>query len=338
MADILEEIGVKSIIGNFTTQANRDFPLDCELFASLQGNIELTALLGNIVGDKVILWGCEIEGNNNRRKEGYVFVRTKYHPKGEILYFEGGNILSGMYLKEETQSITAQGYVYTQAYTIRSLAAGTGSENFTWDDFKELAPLAELWEKINVLEEKVAALSYNPLGFPELFAGETVPDGYALCDGRELKQSEYDELYKILGSTYNEAPNFQGVKFQTEPGFFRLPDLRGRFIVGYNPSDAEYQQIGWAGGSKSVSLDTKEIPPHVHSYLGPGEAGDHPLGSAGDPRPVNEILLKTGIAGGTGNPDNEQEAERMLTNPENYTAAHENRPPWYTLAYIMKLK
>ena len=39
------------------TQANRDFPLDCETLEYLQGLSALGALAGNVGGDRIVLWG-----------------------------------------------------------------------------------------------------------------------------------------------------------------------------------------------------------------------------------------------------------------------------------------
>ena len=54
----------KQVIGRFLLQPNKNFPVDCETFASLQDNIAIVQALGNIVGDKAVLLGCELEQNN----------------------------------------------------------------------------------------------------------------------------------------------------------------------------------------------------------------------------------------------------------------------------------
>lgn len=46
------------ISGNFLTQANRDFPLDCETLDYMQNLAALSALAANIGGDRVVLFGC----------------------------------------------------------------------------------------------------------------------------------------------------------------------------------------------------------------------------------------------------------------------------------------
>lgn len=92
------------------------------------------------------------------------------------------------------------------------------------------------------------------------------------------------------------------------------PDLRDKFVVGagstYNP--------GNTGGENTHTLTTAEMPAHTHNqsgYLnnaGGNRAGVHWQGSATGG--YNWPVASTGNGG-----------------------AHENRPPYYALAYIMKL-
>lgn len=91
------------------------------------------------------------------------------------------------------------------------------------------------------------------------------------------------------------------------------PNLKGRFIVGWDPGDVDYNVLGKIGGSK-------HMPAHSHT-LGPiygtgSGSGDHQqLDYDGDSGPA--YLTSTDSAG---------------TGPSD-----ENRPPYYTLAYVIKL-
>lgn len=92
------------------------------------------------------------------------------------------------------------------------------------------------------------------------------------------------------------------------------PNLIDRFIVG---AGSKYQ-IGDIGGSDSVTLQTSQIPEHSHT-----------------------------IGGSTGSVQNgDSSSKSFITkfssgNNETSTVgggkAHENRPPYYALAYIIKL-
>lgn len=90
------------------------------------------------------------------------------------------------------------------------------------------------------------------------------------------------------------------------------PDLRNRFIVG---SGDEYS-IGDTGGEKEHILTIDEMPSHNHSFTkyGTESNGGSYVVSATD----------SGIRG-TQNTANKGGGE-----------AHENRPPYYALAFIMK--
>ena len=74
---------MKRTIGNFTTQAEQYFPVDTETFASMEENISLVQIIGNLAGDKAVLRGCELREDGTTRAPGYVFLRTKEFPDGD---------------------------------------------------------------------------------------------------------------------------------------------------------------------------------------------------------------------------------------------------------------
>ena len=313
-------------IGNFTKQGTLDFPLDCETLEMLQDNASLLALLGNIAGDKVVLCGCEkidaIDGEE--RNEGYVYMKTQAYPNGEILRWEGGPTINGMHIYTEDVRVQAMGNDYPSAYTKRRLAPGIGSENYAWEDFTDLKNVKELMTEINALQAKVIELEPKPalLGIIEMWAGKKVPEGYALCDGRELDAKEYGALYEAIGTTFNSSADYNGNSVTTTEGYFRLPDLRGRFIVGENERDTDYSKKGNVGGSKKHTLTGNEIPSHSHAI----KTGLLNV-DGGDYVETLQPSFRTNV-GGT----------YVLTDTAGGGNAHENRPPYYVLAYIMRVK
>lgn len=89
------------------------------------------------------------------------------------------------------------------------------------------------------------------------------------------------------------------------------PDLRDRFVVG---AGDEYS-VGATGGEKKHTLTVSEMPSHQHSEgrpLGYGGSTDFKGGSSENPWGQ----AQTGATGGG--------------------QAHENRPPYYALTYIMR--
>lgn len=115
------------------------------------------------------------------------------------------------------------------------------------------------------------------------------------------------------------------------------PDLRGRFIVGHDPYHDDYNAIGKTGGEKSVTLSQEQMPMHAHTgyvsipdhshnyneaIMGRGyktKSDDNPLGS--------HKSIHTSFAGG-GN-------FQLNIDNNGGSQAHENRPPFYTLAKII---
>ena len=150
------------------------------------------------------------------------------------------------------------------------------------------------------------------IGLIQLWSGSGVPEGYVLCDGSQVSIAEYPELYKAIGDKYNTA--------STKAGYISVPDLRGRFVVGYDPSNQDYNTIGNMGGEALVTLTLDQIPPHSHKITFKEEkwgdnANNRPFPN--HTRPDSGYSADTQVTGG-GSP-------------------HENRPPYFVLAYIIKL-
>lgn len=315
-------------LGNYLTQNGRDFPLDCETLQYAQDNTTMLAMLGNLVGDRIILSGCQPSVDGRSRSEGYVFLRTRDFPDGEILRWEGGTVAAGLSLIVEDIAVSAQGYNYPKAYSRRRLSAGGGEEHFSWDDFHAPTLPHELETRLTAaiqqLEKQLAALAPPPLGIVEMWAGSSVPNGYALCNGAELKQSDYPALFAVLGTAFNTTQAHNGTPLNTRAGYFRLPDLRARFVVGQSELDNDYNTLGKAGGEKEHRLTIEEMPSHNHNDKMVGPASDT-WKSGGDHSPNNTTVFF---------PDK----PNSFTEYTGGGQPHENRPPYYVLAYIMRTK
>lgn len=88
-----------------------------------------------------------------------------------------------------------------------------------------------------------------PAGVILPYAGTSIPSGYLLCDGDDLAQADYPDLYAAIGNTYNtQVSPITGVA-QSSPGAgrFRLPNLYGSFIrmAGPNVSGADSSLGDW---------------------------------------------------------------------------------------------
>jgi microcystin-dependent protein len=97
-------------------------------------------------------------------------------------------------------------------------------------------------------------------------------------------------------------------------------DLRGRFPVGYHSTDVDYNLLGKIGGAKSVTLTEAHIPNHTHrlpQYVD-NKGNNFVFGNGtANLRIVNDDVNQTASAGGG--------------------QAHENRPPFTTVAFVEKI-
>ena len=109
-----------------------------------------------------------------------------------------------------------------------------------------------------------------PIGTIQAFAFQTIPEGWLLCDGSALRISDFPELYSIINNTFGDA----------EDGTFIIPDLRGRFIRGWDEnhivdkdrkSFGSYQEDAISEHSHSIkedSITVLESGEHTHTAHG----------------------------------------------------------------------
>jgi microcystin-dependent protein len=148
-----------------------------------------------------------------------------------------------------------------------------------------------------------AAISRMPIGMIAPFAGPTAPVGWLLCDGSEVLRANYPELFEVIRYTYGDPLTLQGQVGAT----FKLPDLRGRFPLGFdnmtsgltvpskaNPlvnietgggdanrvrdEDAEFDSLDPyaprnGSGNDSVTINISNLPDHKHDLRGTRDDG-----------------------------------------------------------------
>lgn len=93
------------------------------------------------------------------------------------------------------------------------------------------------------------------------------------------------------------------------------PDLRDRFLVGAGAAYA----VGDTGGEATVTLTTSEMPSHTHSFYYAYDNSANTYYGAGASHGKSRSLYNDRILNTGGD------------------QAHENRPPYYALCWIMKL-
>jgi len=324
------------IYGNFTDGGQRtQFPVDVETLAALQNNAALMSVLGNMVGaDKVILCGCD----SSPRREGYVWIRSARSPKtGEVLHYGGGSLTSCYIRSEDTGEMRVDNVPYDKLYTTRSLVDGVSpdGETYLWSDFVRIddvtdsLTLTQLLERIKDGENEVAALKNNAQytfvrGMIMIWSGSvaTIPEGWALCDG----------------STHT----IDGVQVRT-------PNLCHKFVRGVQQVAQDAYDVGATGGAERVTLTENQMPSHTHTATC-AEAGSHYHGYiADDMVPTGDGTYNSTTYSYDADSHQSGNARKLRTTPDGYHQhtitigstgggqAHENLPPYYTLAYIMKL-
>jgi microcystin-dependent protein len=171
----------------------------------------------------------------------------------------------------------------------------------------------------------------NPAGTIIPFAGTTEPDGYLLCDGREVSRTTYYVLFGVIGTTYGSG---DGVST------FNLPNIQGRIVAGLDPAQSEFQTLGLTGGEKTHTLTEGEMPTHSHVLTDPGHS--HILNEQGQASYVfaNGVYIMTselGLTGGTGTNVTSYPASTNITLASTGgNLAHNNLQPYIVMNYFIK--
>ncbi len=148
-------------------------------------------------------------------------------------------------------------------------------------------------------------------------SSSSIPVGWHLCDG-----------------TAHNSPALQAVL-----GAATTPDLRDRFIVGAGTSYA----VGNTGGESTVTLGLTQIPNHDHGGSTGTDSPDHTHPTAQFTIPyTNNQVGAGGIDAfyGISNSSGTGGASARHTHAISAAGgsqAHENKPPYYALIYIIKI-
>lgn len=156
-------------------------------------------------------------------------------------------------------------------------------------------------QKLDIVGDVNVSGKFNllPTGVIVAWNGSTPPAGWVLCDGQ------------------NGAP-----------------DLRGRFVMGFESGHSSYGEIGNKGGAETIKLSTNELPAHSHQFKS-GDTTGHikEFKSGHENENKSDYTLGAPRSGSHG--DWQYQSELHMTNT-GLDGHHENRPPYYILAYIMR--
>lgn len=184
------------------------------------------------------------------------------------------------------------------------------------------------------------------------------PAGFILCDGQQVAEATFPELFATIGTSYNTGGEVAG--------FFRVPDFTGRFPVGEGDSGTTGStslSLGDQGGEAEHQLTIAEMPSHDHGAGGStGSAGSHSHGggTAGGGShthgvPVVAFSPGSGTSGaeGTSGPNTTFQTDAggsshshtissdgshthtITVGLEGNDQTHENMPPFTTVKYMI---
>ena len=216
---------------------------------------------------------------------GYVFLG------GQIRFFPGYTGAYPCFIVANSDVRTQKTFedgnvqdVYVQRFAKMALTPGAGQAI-------RCAPDAEYRYQDMVIARSTAAITALqnevkvPVGGIIMWSNTTIPTGWALCDGQNNR-----------------------------------PDLRGRFVVGYDPTSIDYSQPGLTGGEARHTLTIDELPAHTHD-------ANFRITDSGADKPY--VAAHNSAVGADGS--------QITTKAAGGGLSHENRPPYYTLCYIIRV-
>ena len=106
--------------------------------------------------------------------------------------------------------------------------------------------------------ENTSGVGGLPVGVVIPFAGEKIPTGWLICDGREVKRTQYSRLYDSVGDKHGAGDGSTT---------FNLPDMRGRVVAGLSDNNdvlSGAMNLGQKKGDQTCKLTLDQLPSHNH--------------------------------------------------------------------------
>lgn len=121
---------------------------------------------------------------------------------------------------------------------------------------------------LNNMENGIEWLFQNnngaPIGTVMMFAGDTAPSGFKICDGSVLSRTTYADLFSVIGTAFGTGDGTTT---------FNLPNLQSRIPVGLDNNDTDFNTLGATGGEKEHTLTVAEMPSHQHTLQNANSGG-----------------------------------------------------------------
>lgn len=283
--------------------AGEDFPVSTNTFDRMQQATNMAASLALLGGSNYILSGCVADGDNVT--PGVIVIA------GEILPFQGGAKMDKVTIRETKTTLEAFDVDYPEAYIDRVAVFDAGGQ-YNWADFKQVLTNQQM-------DQKIASIKSESPGFVKMWSGAISrldESKYLLCDGKIVNTADYPDLAYYYGKESETT--------------FQLPDLRQKFIAGYDNSSPDYNQIGKTGGEEKHALTDDENGEHQHIV----PWGEN-LATAWQPDwsyPDDRFNNSRGY-----NAETDNDNTWPYTSPSGKGVPHENRPPFFILAFVVRV-
>ncbi len=261
-------------------------------------------------------------------------------------------------IKDDTLNITKS--IRINKLTIRNNLTLYNTSNIIEDDMK-----------INIDKVELTKSGYNNNRYLDIFPRYTIllynntnltklPKRWVLCDGKKwyvhkTKYIDPESKYPLEKGFDNETDeatfindyittyNVNEYDITNDFDIIKVPDLRGRFIIGTN----DKYKFNSSGGTDKALLEKQHLPAHSHpSYLAMNKEDFQSkmlkVNYFGEKLTVLDINLDSGgqFLMDIDKYGNFGYGEYYENDPNsNYEGAypHENMPPYYVSQYIMKL-
>jgi microcystin-dependent protein len=204
----------------------------------------------------------------------------------------------------------------------------------SYANFQAFPSAASMPNKIKAIDRATGDIYYNnsgtwlllaglPSGTIQMWAGNynAIPSGWLGCYGQAVSRTTYASLFAALGTKFGAGDGSTT---------FNLPDLRAKFPRGA----PNITNPGGTGGADSVTLSVNELPSHTHTVNDPGHA--HLFRVAGGSGSDNRVTLSTGTFQNVSGQVQSNTTGITIANTGS-GQAHENRPAFLELVYIIKV-
>ena len=317
----------------FTTNNNQKFPLSTEALAFIQEQIKLAYGLTDLAGANIIV------REPTASKDGLVIYDGELLPLiGTAPTTAAAALHTAISIAEHTETMSVEGKYEGNVRTTRvasyvksrnSQIVRPGQQRKMLSAFTKLKSISTLMAELDEAKQHVM-----PKGSVIAWSGtcdcDHVPYGFIPCGGffggsasqfapngaGVVEQNKWKAKYPSIKISSQSVNGIVGVII-TECNGLTIPDLTDRFVVQAGMSYVK----GDIGGENRHTLTVSEMPSHNHGY------SSYPI----DTDKISNL--------------GENEKERIYrgdstTKYTNYSgggSAHENRPPYYALCYLIKV-